>query len=196
MARAIKGRLSKQKPYKLHGRVQRLFGVYIPPKKIPLPAEKYLTLRFVVTGTIPSKKNDYFAENNYRMIMHKAFKQPNPMMWLKDNVRSWIRGSKKYLDWLVEIDQSINEQREFWAKKYDLVYPLDFVSIKTYFFFADNTARDLISKDEAIYDMLVHKSIIAEDDYSILHKTETEGANYRDDIPKSICTIDVTLAVY
>ena len=195
MSKAIKGKLSDQKPYRSHGRVQRLFGVYIPPKKIPT-AKKYLTLRFVVTGTIPSKKNDYYAENNYRMIMNKAFGMPNPKMWLKDNIKSWIRGSKKYLQWLEDIHPSISEQREFWAGKYKLVYPLDFVSIKTYYFFADNTARDLISKDEAIYDMLVMKNIIADDDYSILHKTETGGGNYRDDIPKSICTIDVTLAVF
>lgn len=138
MGKAIKGKLSEGKPYKSYGRVQRLFGIYIPPKKIPV-AKKYLTLRFVITGTIPSKKNDYYAENNYRMIMNKAFQQSNPKAWLKANIKSWIRGSKKYLQWLDEIGPSINEQQEFWAKKYNLVYPLNFVSIKTYYFFADNT---------------------------------------------------------
>jgi len=195
MAKPIKGKLSDQKPYRSHGRVQTLFGVYIPPKKIPV-AKKYLTLRFVVTGIIPSKKNDFFAENNYRLIMNQAFKQPDPKMWLKANLRSWVRGSKKYLQWLKDIDLNINDQREFWANKYNLTYPLNFVSIKTYYYFADNTARDLISKDEAIYDMLVHKNIIVDDDYSILHKTESNGGNYKDDIPKSICTVDVTLALF
>ena len=195
MAKAIKGKLSDQKPYRSHGRVQRLFGVYIPPKKIPV-AKKYLTLRFVITGIIPSKKNDYYSENNYRHIMNEAFTRPNPKMWLKANIKSWIRGSKKYLSWLDEVDVSIREQQAFWAAKYNLIYPLNFVSIKTYYYFADNTARDLISKDEAVYDMLVKKGLIVDDDYSILHKTESNGGNYKDDIPKSICTVDVTLALF
>ncbi len=183
------------KPHTHQGRVQRLFGVYIPPKKVP-SAKKYLTLRFCLTGLIPSKKNDYYAENNYRQIMNLAFKQPDPKQWLKENVRSWIRGSKKYLQWLEDIDAQIMEQAEFWRLKYDLMYPLDYVSIKTYYFFADRTARDLISKDESVYDMLTSKGIIQDDNYGVLYKTSSDGGCYKDEIPEHICTIDVTVALF
>lgn len=187
--------LAEQKPYTHQGRVQKLFGVYIPPKKVP-KAKKYLTLRFCIKGLIPSKKNDYYAENNYRQIMHKAFLQPDPKQWLKDNVRSWVRGSKKYLEWLEAIDAEMMEQLAFWREKYNLEFPLTYVSIKNYYFFADSTARDLISKDESIYDMLVSKSIIEDDNYSILYKTSSDGGCYKGEINDHICTIDVTVAIF
>ncbi len=183
------------KPHTHQGRVQRLFGIYIPPKKIPV-AKKYLTLRFCLTGLIPSKKNDYYSENNYRQIMHKAFLQPNPKQWLKDNLRSWIRGSKKYLQWLDDTDAQMKEQMEFWRLKYSLTYPLDYVSIKNYYFFADRTARDLISKDESIYDMLTTKGVIQDDNYGVLYKTASDGGCYKDEIRDHICTIDVTVAIF
>ncbi len=187
--------LPEQKPYTHQGRVQKLFGTYIPPKKIP-KAKKYLTMRFCITGLIPSKKNDYYAENNYRQIMNKAFTQGNPKQWLKENVKSWIRGSKKYLEWLVEVDAEMKMQMEFWAKKYDLIFPLQFVSIKTYYFFADSTARDLISKDESVYDMLVTKCVIEDDNYGVLYKTTSDGGCYKGEINKHITTIDVTIAIF
>lgn len=183
------------KPHTHQGRVQKLFGIHIPPKKIPSP-KKYLTLRFCLTGLVPSKKNDFYAENNYRQIMGKAFVQENPKQWLKDNVKSWIRGSNKYLQWLEDIQKQIQPQMDFWAEKYSLIYPLDFVSIKTYYFFADSTARDLISKDEAIFDMLVKQEIIIDDNYSVLYKTASDGGCYKGEINDHIVTIDVTLAIF
>jgi hypothetical protein len=188
-------KLPNKNPYTLYGRVQKHFGIYIPPKKI-LSVKKHLTLRFCITGVIPSKKNDFYSENNYRMIMNKAFDSPNPKQYLFDNLKSWVRGSKRYLEWIDEVSPTINEQREFWAKKYGLEYPLQCVSIKTYYFFADEMARDYINKDEAIYDMLVKKAIIADDNYGVLYKTTSDGGCYKGDIRDHITTIDVTVAYF
>jgi len=187
--------LQEVKSHTHKGRVQKLFGTHIPPKKVPTP-KKYLTLRFKLTGLIPSKKNDYYAENNYRQIMGIAFTKPNPKMWLKDNVRSWVRGSKKYLEWLDAIQEELQPQIKFWRDKYNLVYPLNYVSIKTYYYFADSTARDLISKDESIYDMLVTKGVIIDDNYSVLYKTSSHGGCYKGEINDHIVTIDITLAIF
>lgn len=173
------------------GRVQRLFGVYIPLKKIPRP-KKYVTLRFCITGVIPSKKNDFYSENNYRMIAGKAFASPNPQQYLKDNIKSWIRGSERYLKWCEDIAPVIHEQSEFWQQKYGITYPLGDVSIKCTYYFADNTQLDLINKDESIFDMLVKKGIIVDDNYGVLHKTASEGYNCKDEIPHNICVVDVT----
>ncbi len=193
--RATKVTISKQKPFELSGRVIRTFGVFIPPKRISKP-KAYLTLRFVITGIVPSKKNDFYSENNIRHVIPMAVKKygysKEAMAFIKDNAKSWIRGSKRYLDWMQDINSSIAEQMEYWRVKYDLVYPLDFVSIKNYYFFADNTARDIISKDESIYDMLVSKRIIQDDNYSVLHKISSEAGNYKGELDKSITTIDVT----
>lgn len=128
--------------------------------------------------------------------MHRAFVQKNPKKWLKDNVKSWVRGSKKYLEWLNLVDADVMKQVEFWRIKYKLTFPLDYVSIKTYYFFADSTARDLISKDESIYDMLTSKGIIVDDNYGILYKTSSDGGCYKGEITDHIVTIDVTVALF
>jgi hypothetical protein len=187
------------KKHTLEGRVQSLFGTYIPPKRV-FKADRYLTLRFKLTGLIPSKKNDYYSENNIRWVVKDAIKKHGVSMrafaYITSNAKSWIRGSKKYLDWLNNITPQINEQKKFWEDKYGLKYPLDFVSIKTYYFFADRTARDLINKDESIYDMLVQKGVILDDNYGVLYKTASDGGCYKGEINDHICTIDVTLALF
>lgn len=187
--------LPEQKPYTLWGRLQRLFGVYIPPKRI-ITGKRYRTLRFCITGVIPSKKNDYYSENNYRMIMGKAFESKNPKQFLFENLKSWIRGSKKYLEWVEKIEPVIHEQAAFWGQKYSFIFPLECVSIKTYHYYSDRTARDLINKDESVYDMLVKLKIIADDNYGVLYKTASEGGCYKDEIVDHITTIDITVPVF
>ncbi len=181
--------------YTYQGRVQRLFGFYIPPKKL-IKADKYLTLRFCIPGIIPSKKNDFYAENNYRMIMNKAFATSDPKKFLFDNMKSWIRGSKKYLKWLDDIDVYIDEQRRFWALKYDIVYPIECASVKVFYYYADEYLRDNISKDEAIYDMLVTKGILTDDNYKVIHTDGAAGACYKGEIPQNLAVIDVTMAIF
>jgi hypothetical protein len=197
--RASKGVLSAEKPFKWEGRAVRLFGVHIPPKKVFKP-KKYITLKFVIVGIIPSKKNDFVSYNNIRQIMPTAVKKfgytKEAFYYIADNAKSWLRGSKRYLEWLDEIDYSFREQMEYWRVKYDLVYPLDFVSIKNYYFFADGVARDIISKDESVYDMLVTKRVILEDDYSVLHKLNSEAANYKGTLRDSILTCYLTLEIF
>lgn len=187
--------LTKQNHFTHRGRVQRLFGIYIPPKPIPTP-KKYLTMRFCITGVIPSKKNDFYSENNYRMIAGKAFSSTNPRQYLKDNIKSWIRGSERYLKWCEEIAPTMNTQAEFWMKKYDITFPLANVTIKTTYYFSDNTKLDLINKDESIYDMLVKKGIILDDDYGTMHKTSSEGYNCKGEIRENICIVDITLMIF
>jgi hypothetical protein len=191
--------LSTLHPYTVEGRVQSLFGTYIPPKRV-FKANRYLTLRFKLTGLIPSKKNDYYSENNIRWIVKQAIANHGISMkafaHITTNAKSWIRGSKKYLEWLDDITPTINEQKKFWEDKYRIKYPLEFVSIKTYYFFADRTARDFINKDESVYDMLVQKGIIADDNYGVLYKTASDGGCYKGEINDHICTIDITLALF
>lgn len=128
--------------------------------------------------------------------MHEAFKSADPKMYLKSNIKSWIRGSGKYLKWLSDVEGPMREQMAYWADKYKLTYPIEYASIKTYYFFADNTARDLINKDEAIYDMLVKYKVLADDNYGVLYKTASEGGCYKDELDEHITTIDITIALF
>lgn len=191
--------LAKQKSVTPKGRVQRLFGIYIPPKPVPTP-KKYLTMRFCITGIIPSKKNDYYSENNYRMIAGKAFSSPNPRQYLKDNIKSWIRGSERYLRWCDDIHDKVMEQSEFWRLKWETpefkLFPMSDVTIKTTYYFADNTKLDLVNKDESIYDMFVKKGLLLDDDYGTMHKISSEGYNCKGEIRENICVVDITLMLF
>ena len=187
--------LAKNTQFTHKGRVQRLFGVWIPLKKIPTP-KKYLTLRFCITGIIPSKKNDFYSENNYRMIAGKAFASANPRQYLKDNIKSWIRGSERYVKWCEDIAPVVHEQSNFWKEKYNITFPLPNVSIKCTYYFADNTQLDLINKDESVFDMLVKKGIILDDNYGVLHKTSSEGYCCKGDIVENICIVDITYMIF
>lgn len=191
--------LPKEKPYTYEGRVQKSFGIFVPPKK-KYKAKKYLTLRFTIRGVIPSKKNDYRTENNVRFVIKDAIKLHGISMkafqYISDNTRSWIRGSKKYLEWVEMIKTDIHQQSVYWGERYGLAFPLDFVSIKTYYFFSDKMARDLHNKDEAVYDMLVKLGIISDDNYGCLYKTSSDGGCYVNEINEHITTIDVTLGIF
>ena len=57
-------------------------------------------------------------------------------------------------------------------------------------------ARDFISKDESVYDMLVTKKIIIDDNYGVLHKTISDGGCYKDEIMDHIVDIDITIAIF
>lgn len=191
--------LPKEKPHTLEGRVQRLFDVYHPKKKVIKPS-RYLNIRLCLTGLIPSKKNDYYSENNIRMVIKQAVSRhgysKEAMDYIHNNSKSWIRGSKKYIQWLSSVDAQLMEQIEFWRVKFNLQFPLECVSIKNYYWFADRMARDFISKDESVYDMLVTKKIIIDDNYGVLHKTISDGGCYKDEIVDHIVDIDITIAIF
>jgi hypothetical protein len=89
----------------------------------------------------------------------------------------------------------MHKQCQYWADKYSLgvdAFPLANVSIKCTYYFADNTQLDLINKDESVFDMLVKKGIVADDNYGVLHKTCSEGYNCKGEVVENVCVVDVT----
>lgn len=178
--------------YTLHGRVQKLFDTFIPLKK-KYTNYGYKTLRFKITGNIPAKKNDFMPGNNYRAIRNYAFATSDPKKYLDEHLKAYMIGSRKYLKWLEDIKAELQPQMDFWAEKYGIMYPLEFVSIHTCFWFADEYKRDLINMNESIYDMLVNKKIIDDDNYSVIQKNSSEGHFMKGEIFQNICVIDITV---
>lgn len=181
------------------GRVQRLFGIYVPLKKVPSP-KRYMTLRFCIKGIIPSKKNDFYSENNVRFVIAKARKlhgySEATLKYIKENTRSWLRGSERYVKWCEQVIPEITKQGEFWREKYGLIYPLDSVSIKCTYYFADNTSLDIQNKSESVYDMLVKAGILLDDNYGVMYKQTNEGYNCKGEIVENVCVVDVTYMIF
>lgn len=179
------------------GRITSMHGILLPPKK-RLVASKYITIRFVLTGTIPSKKNMIWADSNLHLILRKlyAFKVVKECIdWLRINLKAYIRNSQKYKAWVEEARLVINKQALVEFKRYrehGIQYPLNNVTVKVYHYWADDIERDLTNKLDSINDLLVDCGIIVNDNWQVLRKIESEGQNYKGEILQPITTIDIT----
>ncbi|MEO7046568.1 MAG: hypothetical protein ABI091_14755 [Ferruginibacter sp.] len=182
------------------GRITSIHGILLPPKKKQI-VRKYITLRFVITGTIPSKKNMIWAATNLFSILKRlySFKSVKECIdWLRINLKSFIRNSQKYIDWMEVVKPVLIEQAAKEAKKYlkyDIIYPLDNVSVKVYHYWQDNMERDNSNKYDSIIDLFVSCGILANDAWQIVGKNESESECYSGQILKHITTIDVTVRI-
>lgn len=182
------------------GRITSLHGVLLPPKK-KFTGLQYRTLRFVLVGTIPSKKNMLWADSNFNLLLRKAYSFKivvDAIGWLKDHLKIYMRNSKKYTDWLEDNKQVIHIQANKEISKYETAglswrsYPLPLVSIKVYHYWKDDIARDNSNKYDTIIDLFVSCGLIADDCWQVVRKNESEAECYHGQINDHITTIDLT----
>lgn len=179
------------------GRITSIHGVQLPPKK-KLVVSRYITIRLVITGVIPSKKNMIWADTNLNVYLKKLYSfhvVKDCIDWLRKNLRGFVRNSKKYKDWLEWIKPVVQAQADVEAKRYGkfgLIYPLDNVSVKVYHYWADNIERDNSNKYDTIIDLLVSCGILIDDNWQIVRKNESESEAYKGEILDHITTIDIT----
>jgi hypothetical protein len=181
------------------GRITSLFGVQLPPKKHRIVG-KYLTIRFVLTGTIPSKKNRQRAASNYPILRGMLAKLPSAaacVAKLNQSLRIFIKRSKEFEDWQNKAKDIIGEQAAHWSAKYErygLIYPIERASMKIYHYWADDRTRDNSGKLDSIQDMLVEAGIISDDTWQVLHTVESAAEGYFGEILEHITTVDITFA--
>lgn len=183
--------------YTQEGRITSIHGIYLPPKKKQVYSG-HVTLRFVITGTIPSKKNMIWADNNLNVLLKKLYSFPSVkecIGWLRLNLKSFIRNSQKYLQWFEKTKEVISAQAQTERRKYakyGLIYPLDNVTINVYHYWKDDMARDNSNKYDSIADLLVACGILADDTWQIIGKNQSESECYSGQILDHITTIDIT----
>ena len=189
------------KRFTQEGRITSISGVLLPPKKTRVSTD-YLTLQFVLTGIIPSKKNRQRARSNWWAVykqLSKMVDRITPAGMLKevnDRVKLYIQSSKKHEEWLKASIPIITDQQHVWQKKYakyGLVFPLTDVSVKVYHYWSDDRKRDLSNKFDTIADMLVDAQVIADDSWQVMDTISSEGNNYAGQILDHITTISVTV---
>lgn len=180
-----------------HARITSIHGVLLPPRKKP-KITNTVTLRFVITGTIPSKKNMIWADSNLFQITNGFKMDVVQVPWLKDKLKPFIRNSQKYLDWVEETTPAIVAQAAAEInryKRFGLSYPLQNVRVKVYHYWKDNMARDNSNKYDTIIDLFSSIGIITDDCWQVVRKNESESECYHGEILDHITTIDVTCAV-
>lgn len=183
------------------GRITSRHGVTLPPR-IKSKIVKYITLQFVITGTIPSKKNMIFATTNLRSIWSRLKNFSNPLellKYLKDNLKAYMRNSKKYLDFVDNTREELVRQAAKEIAKYSnygISYPLNKVSIKVYHYWKDDIPRDNSNKYDTIADLFVTCGLLTDDCWQVIGKNESEAQNYSGQILDHITLIDVTLMLF
>lgn len=183
-------------------RFQTYFGVPIPPFKEQKYGSGSTTIRFVVTGKIPSKKNNTMAvtiRKNAKDYIAKLSKNgsisPKDAYTAINMVHSKVRGNQEYQQWVKDWKPKLLEQMHTWVERLGdkgLIFPLPKATMSVRFYFNNNYITDTINKAQSIQDLLVDCHIIQDDNYKALNPIHYASANYKDELVESICFISIS----
>lgn len=186
---------------------KRYFGITIPPRTKRDRKNGY-TIRFVLSGWIPSKKNLHKAvveRKDARRFLNKAFKGKIAVSFTRkacDELLSMTYGkivnTEAYKDWEAQALKEIILQRDLIYSRHEeakgLVLPIRDCSISVYSYWKDLHARDTINKMESVLDVLVKAGCIKDDDYFTLGPITGDAETVSKHVLKEhITTIDITV---
>lgn len=185
-------------------RFQTWFNVPIPPFKEDLFGAKSTTIKFVITGNVPSKKNNQQAVTVRKVARSWAFnaqKSGRPATWADvqkaiSMVSSKMRGNAKYNDFLKKTEPIILEQMQWWSKRLSekgLVFPIDRATMTLKLHFKNRYITDTVNKQQTIQDLLVHCGVIKDDNYNCLNPIISKSASYYEEIIYDIAYISLTV---
>lgn len=184
-------------------RFQTWFGVPIPPFKKQVYGSSSTTIRFVIQGNVPSKKNNQQSvtvrkiARVFAQTQQRSGKQPtwNDVHKAINTVSSKMRGNAKYNDFLKATKPVIREQMAFWSERLQskgLIFPLTHATMSIRLYFKGRYITDTVNKQQTIQDLLVECGVIANDDYKTLNPITGESACYFEEIAKDITFISIT----
>lgn len=184
------------------------FGVVIPLWR-PNKRGKCLTLEFVLTGLIPSKKNRQRASFNYSWAIaqvkgffreHKSETVSTKevvkfLVNLIKNIKPFIYKPQEIVDWETAAKTKLVEQAAIWKKsfsRHDLSYPISSCSILIHHYWKDEYQRDNSNREQTIHDILVDAGIIVDDNSKCLFRNTSEADCFKDEIVDHVTTIKIT----
>ena len=183
-------------------RIFTYFGVPIPAWKDEKLGSNATTIRFVLTGKIPSKKNNQQAVAVRKHARAWAIEQSKIRSATWADVHKGIgmvfgkmRGNKDYKDFLDKVRPILQEQSAYWVKQLahkNLTFPLQKSTLSLRLYFKDRYVTDTVNKQQTIQDVLQDCCIIQNDDYKSLNPIHSASANYYEEIVKDIAAITLT----
>jgi hypothetical protein len=184
-------------------RFQTYFSVAIPPFKEEKLGAGSIPIRFVLTGKIPSKKNNQMSvavRKHAREFAKKAAASGTQPTWAIVNkaismCKSKVRPNKEYQEWVKKMIPVIHEQSAFWAAKLEskgLTFPLPKATLSLRLYFKDRYVTDTVNKQQSIQDLLVDSKIIANDDYKSLNPIHSASACYFEELTQDIAFISLS----
>ena len=184
-------------------RFQTYFGVPIPPFKEEKLGAGSTTIRFIITGKIPSKKNNQMsvAVRRYaREFAKKLQASGSQPTWATVNraiglCKSKVRPNTQYKEWVDKTKPVLIEQAAFWANRLSdkgLIFPIPKSTLSLRLYFKDRYVTDTVNKQQSIQDLLVDAGIISNDDYKTLNPIHSASACYYEEIIHDIAFISLS----
>jgi len=190
--------IRNQDGYKYGTKINSIFGVNLPPRKKKI-YKGYLHMTFVLTGTLPSKKNQWVPATNFRAVRNRADKSKTVaevLAYISEFIKCYIRPNNKFKEWEERTKEILVEQAAYYSekyKKYGILFPIKNSSVAMYCYWRENKARDTINKLESVQDILTDSGIIVADAWQNLNPIHAESECYIDEILQDIVVITLTV---
>lgn len=183
-------------------RFKTYFGIPIPPFKEDILGAGSTTIRFVITGKVPSKKNNQQAIAVRMPARNWAKSQAKlrPATWDDVHkaigmVKSKMRGNIAYLEFVKKVKPVIIEQMQEWSKRLSdkgLIFPIAKSSMTLKLYFKDRYVTDTVNKQQTIQDLLVTCGVISNDDYKSLNPIHSASASFYEEIIYDISFVSIS----
>ena len=188
-------------------RFQTYFGVPLPPWKEENIGAGSTTIRFVLKGSIPSKKNNtmavtvrkearklLFSELSGDGMVNKSAALAIALKGLK-KAYAKVRPNQAYIDFVKLQKPEIQKQMASWSASLQdkgLVFPLTKATMTLRFYFSARYVQDTVNKQQSIQDLLQECGVIMNDDYLTLNPIHSASACYYEEIVESLSWISLS----
>lgn len=184
-------------------RFQTYFGIPIPPFKERKLGAGSITIRFVLTGKVPSKKNNTMAvsvRKDARKFINDVFTARGAITKGEAHaaikkVFAKVRPNQDYQDFVEKQKPVIQAQALYWSKRLQvkgLIFPLPKATMSVRFYFSNRYIQDTVNKQQSIQDLLIASQVIANDDYATLNPIHAASACYYEEITEGITFISLS----
>lgn len=183
-------------------RFQTYFGVPIPPFKEEKLGAGSVTIRFVLTGKVPSKKNNQqaVAIRKYARKWANDSEKLRPPTWADVHkaigmVHGKMRGNAAYKEFIEKIKPAVHAQSAYWFERLSnkgLIFPLPKATLSLRLYFKDRYVTDTVNKQQTIQDILIDCGIIKNDDYKSLNPIHSASACYYEELIHDIAFISLS----
>lgn len=193
-------------------RIKTYHGIPVPPWRHE-PVKKCMTMVFVMTGRIPSKKNELIAivdrNDAFKCLKEDLGSLPEDAKISKKQAYhiaitalfktfGRIKNSPDYDKWESNAVEIFKEQQKVFipaAQKHGIIFPISKATVVTKFYWKGKYRRDNSNKSEGLHDALVKAHIIADDSDKAMPDTSQGARDYSKEITKSMAVIYITVPI-
>jgi hypothetical protein len=184
-------------------RILTYFNVPIPPFKEEKYGANSTTIRFVIRGNVPSKKNNQQAvtirkhARSWAKNQQNLGKNPtwNDVQKAISMTSSKMRGNAKYIEFVKKYKPVLHTQMAEWVSRLGekgLIFPLTKATMTLKFYFKNRYITDTVNKQQTIQDLLVDAGVLANDDYKTLNPITSKSGCYYEEITEDLAFISIT----